>query len=86
MLTFSDRHARDIEDSLSDLDDHSDDGSYQPSESSDDDDDFIYDNNNDDDYTSNDNSDNNGDLADINADVPESGEADANGRHQRGRP
>ena len=84
-LTFVDQHAREIEDNLTDLDDHSDDGSYEPSESSDDDD-FIYDNDNDDDYTSNDNSDNNDDLADIDADVPESREADTNGRHQRGCP
>jgi hypothetical protein len=48
-LTFGDQHAREIEDNLTDLDDHSNDGSYQPSESSDDDDEFIFDN--DDDYT-----------------------------------
>jgi hypothetical protein len=40
-LTFGDRHAREIEDNLTDLDDYSDDGSYQPSESSDEDDDDI---------------------------------------------
>jgi Fe-S-cluster formation regulator IscX/YfhJ len=30
-LTFGDLHAREIEDNLTDLDDHSDDSSYQPS-------------------------------------------------------
>jgi hypothetical protein len=52
-LTFGNRHAREIEDSLTNLDDHSDDDddSYQPSESSDNDDDAIF--NNDDDHTSN---------------------------------
>jgi hypothetical protein len=42
--TFGNRHAREIEDNLTDLDDYSDDGSYQPSKSSDEDDDVIPDN------------------------------------------
>ena len=62
-LTFGDRHAREIEDNLTDLDNHSDDGSYEPSEPSDDDD-FIYD------------SDNVDDSADIDADIPELEESD----------
>jgi Reverse transcriptase (RNA-dependent DNA polymerase) len=66
------------------LDDYSDDGSYQPSESSDDDDDAI--SNNDDDYTSNepdevddddDEDDSDDDSADIDADAPASEESDS---------
>jgi hypothetical protein len=78
--TFGDRHAREIEDNLTDLDDYSDDGSYQPSESSNDDDDAI--SSNDDDYASNESdevddndSDNDDDSADIDADAPESEES-----------
>ena len=55
-LTFGDRHAREIEDNLTDLDDYSKNGSYQPSESSDDDNDGYNDDNydnEDDDYASN---------------------------------
>jgi hypothetical protein len=42
--TFGNQHAREIEDNLTDLDNYSDDGSYQQSESSDEDDDVIPDN------------------------------------------
>jgi hypothetical protein len=88
-LTFGDQHAHEIEDNLTNLDDYSNDGSYQPSESSDDDDDFIFDYDEDDDYRANESDDvdmddanesgsanNDDNLADIDTDSPESEESD----------
>jgi Reverse transcriptase (RNA-dependent DNA polymerase) len=62
-LTFGDQHARGIEDNLADLDDYSDNGSYQPSKSSDDDDNFISDDDEGDDYIGNESEDVNMDDA-----------------------
>ena len=72
-LTFGDRHAREIEDNLTDLDDYSDDGSYQPSESSDDDDNFVSDDDDDVDMDGSNNSDSTDDDSDdIDTDMPKS--------------
>jgi hypothetical protein len=66
-LTFGDRHAREIEDNLADLEDYSDDGSYTPSEPSEEEnDDFSYDDTSD----SDDNDDGDHDLPDL---LPELG-------------
>jgi Reverse transcriptase (RNA-dependent DNA polymerase) len=54
-LTFGDRHAREIEDNLADLEDYSDDGSYGPSEFSEEDDAYSYDESSDDDDDNDDN-------------------------------
>ena len=72
-LTFGDRHAREIEDNLTDLDDYSDDGSYQqPSDSSDDDDDLSFDDDDDGDDNDHDNADYDdyGDNNDLHGYVP----------------
>jgi hypothetical protein len=83
MLTFGDCHAREIEDNLTDLDNHSDNGSYQPSESSNNESEHVdADESNDsvaaksedsDEARSVDDDDYDEDSADIDADAPDSG-------------
>jgi hypothetical protein len=89
-LTFGNRHACEIEDNLADLDDHSDNGSYQPSESSDvesepdklqsvnDDDSVAAESQDSDKARSVDNDNYDNDSADIDAEAPKSEELDLN--------